>query len=68
MSALLAMSGSFPTIFSFEGSKKWIMREGVNGTSSSGAGAPTARGFAKSRGLRKVGLSPVIRGSGGPAI
>ena len=36
MSALVARSGSLPTIFSFEGSKKWIIRDGVTGISSSG--------------------------------
>ena len=39
-------------IFSFAGSKKWIIRDGVTGISSSGSGAPTASGLAKSRGLR----------------
>src|SRR3954447_10867302 len=53
MSALAAVSGSFPTIFSLLGSKKWIIRDGVTGISVSGAGAPTASGLTKSRGLRK---------------
>src|SRR5215208_1689223 len=52
MSDLVARSGSLPTISSFEGSKKWIIRDGVTGISSRGSGAPTARGLAKSRGLR----------------
>ena len=52
MSVVAAMSGSFAAIFSFDGSKKWIIREGVTGISSSGSGAPTASGLAKSRGLR----------------
>ena len=34
------MSGSFAAIFSLDGSKKWIIREGVTGISSSGSGAP----------------------------
>ena len=33
MSVFLAMSGSFARIFSFEASKKWIIREGMNGIS-----------------------------------
>ena len=52
MSAFWARSGSLATIRSLHGSKKWIIRDGVSGISSSGAGAPTARGLAKSRGLR----------------
>src|SRR5918997_4575541 len=52
MSVLAAMPGSFAAIFSFDGSKKWIIREGATGISSSGSGAPTASGLAKSRGLR----------------
>jgi hypothetical protein len=35
-----------------EGSKKWIIREGVRGTSRMGSGASMARGLKKSRGLR----------------
>ena len=38
MSACLAMSGTFAAIFSFEASKKWIIREGLNGTSRHGLG------------------------------
>ena len=52
MSACSAIAGSFATIRSFEGSKKWIMREGVTGISGSGSGAPWASGLKKSRGLR----------------
>src|SRR3954453_7155998 len=52
MSVFLAMSEAFAAIFSFEKSRKWIIREGVNGTSRIGSGAPTARGLAKSRGVR----------------
>src|SRR3954464_14075909 len=52
MSALAIVSGSFATIFSFEASKKWIIRDGGNGISRSGSGAPTQRGLKKSRGLR----------------
>jgi hypothetical protein len=52
MSDCFARSGSFAAIFSFDGSKKWIIRDGPNGTSRTGSGAPMARGFRKSRGLR----------------
>src|ERR1700733_7680922 len=52
MSTVGAMSGTLATIFSFEKSRKWIIREGLNGISSAGAGAPIARGFPKSRGFR----------------
>ena len=52
MSVFGAMSGSLATIFSFEASKKWIIREGGNGISRSGSGAPMASGLKKSRGLR----------------
>ena len=52
MSACWAMSGALAAIFSFEKSRKWIIREGLKGTSWSGSGAPTARGLKKSRGLR----------------
>src|SRR3954469_21920655 len=47
-----ARSGSFAAIFSFAGSKKWIIRVGFGGMSRTGGGAPIARGFVKSRGLR----------------
>src|SRR5919112_1725377 len=52
MSTVGAMSATFATIFSFEKSRKWIIREGVTGISGSGAGAPIASGLTKSRGLR----------------
>ena len=45
MSAFAAMPGSFATIFSFEPSKKWIIREGGNGISWTGPGAPTHSGL-----------------------
>ena len=51
MSACLAMSGTFAAIFSFEASKKWIIRDGGNGISRDRVGAPIARGLKKSRGL-----------------
>ena len=47
------MSGTLAAIFSFEASKKWIMREGPKGTSVIGSGAPIAMGLKKLRGLRK---------------
>src|SRR5947209_12901755 len=52
MSTVGAMSGTLATIFSLEKSRKWIIREGLNGISSTGCGAPIASGLAKSRGLR----------------
>src|SRR4051794_33914018 len=52
MSALAIVSGSLATIFSFDASKKWIIRDGGNGISRTGSGAPTASGLKKSRGLR----------------
>ena len=52
MSVVRASCGSFETIFSLAGSKKWIIRAGVSGISAGGAGAPIASGLAKSRGLR----------------
>ncbi len=51
MSACLAMSGTFAAIFSFEASKKWIIREGPNGISRTGSGASIASGWKKSRGF-----------------
>src|SRR5262245_47736246 len=47
-----ARSGSLATIFGFEPSKKWIMREGRNGISRGGIGAPIALGRKKSFALR----------------
>ena len=57
MSTVGAMSGTFATIFSFEKSRKWIIRDGLNGISRAGSGAPIARGLRKSRGLRKWAMS-----------
>ena len=51
MSACLAMSGTLAAIFSFEASKKWIIREGLKGISRGGSGAPIARGLKKSLGF-----------------
>src|SRR5450631_379067 len=53
MSTVGAMSGTLATIFSFEKSRKWIIRDGLKGISRAGSGAPMARGLRKSRGLRK---------------
>ena len=55
MSACLAMSGTLAAIFSFEASKKWIIREGPKGTSVTGSGAPIASGLRKSRGFLTAG-------------
>ena len=52
MSTVGAMSGTLATIFSFEKSRKWIIREGLNGISRIGSGAPIASGLPKSRGFR----------------
>src|SRR5262245_3172296 len=57
MSASLAITGTFARIFSFEASKKWIIREGLTGISRGGSGASIARGWRKSRGFLKS--SPV---------
>ena len=62
MSAFGAMSGTLATIFSLEKSKKWIIREGGNGISRSGSGAPIARGLKKSRGLRIRRATVYVRG------
>src|SRR5215207_3503131 len=65
MSVFAAMSAALATIFSFEKSRKWIIRDGLNGISASGSGAPMARGLKKSRGLRmrRLNISTAI-GSG----
>ena len=52
MSTVGAISGTLATIFSLEKSRKWIIRDGLNGISTIGAGAPIANGLTKSRGLR----------------
>src|SRR5215216_94643 len=61
MSTFVASSGAFATIRSFEKSRKWIIREGLNGISRSGSGAPMASGLKKSLGLRmgRGNLPPV---------
>ena len=51
MSVVLAMSGALAAIFSFEKSRKWIIREGPKGISATGSGAPIASGWKKSRGF-----------------
>jgi hypothetical protein len=38
------MSGTFAAIFGFDGSKKWIIRDGRKGISRAGCGAPMASG------------------------
>src|SRR4051812_31123776 len=47
-----AMSGTLPTIFGLCGGRKWMTREGRNGMSRSGSGAPIASGRKKSFGGR----------------
>src|ERR687893_1625163 len=61
MSVWRAISGALAAIFSFEKSRKWIMREGVTGISRSGSGASTASGLKKSRGLR-IGRGRLVIG------
>ncbi len=53
MSADFAISGTFARIFSFDASKKWIIREGLKGISRRGSGASIASGWKKSRGFLK---------------
>src|SRR3712207_6028901 len=52
MSTFGAMSGTLATIFSFEKSRKWIIRDGLKGISRTGSGASMASGLKKSRGFR----------------
>src|SRR5262245_61287442 len=52
MSVFFATSGSLAAIFSFDGSKKWMQRDGVTGISRTGSGAPSARGLKNDRGFR----------------
>src|SRR5690606_33392827 len=63
MSTFAAIWGTLAAIFSLLGSKKWIIRLGRNGTSARGAGAPTASGRRKARGLRTGTHFRVIAGS-----
>ena len=52
MSTFGAMSGTLATIFGLDAGKKWIIRDGGNGISRTGSGAPTASGRKKSFGER----------------
>jgi hypothetical protein len=47
------------TIFSFEKSRKWIIRDGFTGISRRGSGAPIASGWKKSLGFLKLLLRSV---------
>ena len=47
-----AMSGTLPTIFGLCGGRKWMTRDGRNGMSRTGSGAPIASGRKKSFGGR----------------
>jgi hypothetical protein len=49
-SACSAISGALEAIFSFEKSRKWIIRCGLTGISRGGSGASIASGLKKSRG------------------
>src|SRR5829696_1128085 len=67
MSACFAMSGTFERIFSFEASRKWIIREGLKGISRTGSGASMANGLKNSRGFLmaktlSAGLNPTPAG------
>jgi hypothetical protein len=57
------MSGTLAAIFSFEASKKWIIREGPNGMRVTGSGAPIAIGLKKFRGFLKALLGSVSAGN-----
>jgi hypothetical protein len=48
------MLGTLAAIFGLLGSKKWIIRDGRNGISRAGSGAPMAMGLKKSFALRMV--------------
>ncbi len=54
MSVFSAIAPALATIFSFEKSRKWIIRDGVTGISRSGSGAPIACGWKKSLGFLKT--------------
>ena len=51
MSTVGAMSGILATIFSFEKSRKWIIREGLNGISRSGLGGADGQGLEEVAGV-----------------
>ena len=51
MSTVGAMSGTLATIFSLEKSRKWIIRDGLNGISSSGVGRADGEGLAEVAGV-----------------
>src|SRR5688572_16701425 len=57
MSVFFATSGSFAAIFSFDGSKKWMHRDGLTGISRSGSGAPSASDLKNDRGFR---IAPTV--------
>jgi hypothetical protein len=62
MSVFFAISPALATIFSFEKSRKWIIREGFTGISRSGSGAPIASGWKKSLGCLKLLLRSIRSG------
>ena len=61
------MPAALATIFSFEKSRKWIIREGLTGISRSGSGAPIACGWKKSLGFLKLllGFVSAVTARGG---
>ena len=56
MSACFAMSGTLATIFSFEASKKWIIREGLNGHLGDRIGGADRERLEEVAGVSQVGL------------
>ena len=61
MSVVRARSGSLAAIFSFDGSKKWIIRDGVTGISSSGSGAPGGERLGEVAGVAHAARRPYRR-------
>ena len=60
------MSGTLATIFGLWGGRKWMTRDGRNGISRTGSGAPIASGRKKSFGGRTgCRLRPDCRGMAG---
>ena len=55
-----AMLGTLAAILGLLGSKKWIIRDGRNGISRAGSGAPIAMGLKKSLGLRMTNVLSAI--------
>ena len=56
MSACLAMSGTLAAIFSFEASKKWIIRDGPEGDLEHGIGRADGERLGELAGVSQVWL------------